>query len=116
MNSSTISREFISLTACDNSLMVTMAFPYALDSIGWKTYMINGAWDVLQVVFLAIYWVETKGKTLEEIDEIFDGPSAANAIHVKDVIEGRDPGLALKGGAIVVTKDGAKNSAAAEEA
>lgn len=54
-------------------LMVTFAFPYALDAIGWKTYMINGAWDVLEVAFVAYYWVETKGKTLEEIDEAIDG-------------------------------------------
>jgi hypothetical protein len=54
-------------------LMATMAFPYALERIGWKTYMINGAWDVLQLVFVIVFWVETKGKTLEQIDEIFDG-------------------------------------------
>ncbi|KAI2465816.1 hexose transporter [Annulohypoxylon bovei var. microspora] len=96
-------------------VLVTMAFPIALDVIGWKTYMINGAWDVLQVVFIIIFWVETKGKTLEEIDEIFDGPGAANAIHVQDVIEGRDPGLILKGQDIVVTKDGAKSAPVVEE-
>ncbi|KAI1401613.1 hexose transporter [Hypoxylon fuscum] len=96
-------------------LMVTMAFPIALEQIGWKTYMINGAWDVLQVVFVIIFWVETKGKTLEEIDELFDGSKAANAIHVQDVIEGRDPGLILKGRDIVVTKDAA-NSIPVEEA
>lgn len=95
--------------------MVTMAFPIALEQIGWKTYMINGAWDVLQVVFVIIFWVETKGKTLEEIDELFDGSKAANAIHVQDVIEGRDPGLILKGRDIVVTKDAA-NSIPVEEA
>ena len=50
-----------------------MAFPYALDAIGWKTYMINGAWDVLEVAFLVYFWIETKGKTLEEIDGLFDG-------------------------------------------
>ena len=72
--------------------------------------MINGAWDVLQVVFVIIFWVETKGKTLEEIDEIFAGPSAAHAIHVQDVIEGRDPGLMLKGQDVVITKDGVDNT------
>lgn len=50
--------------------MVTFAFPYALAAIGWKTYMINGAWDVLEIAFLIYFWVETKGKTLEEIDEV----------------------------------------------
>ncbi|KAK7747080.1 hypothetical protein SLS62_009236 [Diatrype stigma] len=95
-------------------LMVTMAFPIALDVIGWKTYMINGAWDVLQVVFIIIFWIETKGKTLEEIDEDFDGSKATNTIHVQDVLEGRDPGLMLKGGDIVVTKDGAKDKSVEE--
>lgn len=91
-----------------------MAFPIALEAIGWKTYMINGAWDVLQVVFIIIFWIETKGKTLEEIDEDFEGPRAATAIHVQDVIDGKDPGLMLKGGDIVVTKDGAKSPSVEE--
>ena len=51
-------------------LLVTFAFPYALEAIGWKTYMINGACDVLELAFVLLFWVETKGKTLEEIDEV----------------------------------------------
>jgi hypothetical protein len=54
-------------------LMVTFAFPFALDAIGWKTYMINGAWDVLELVVVLVTWVETRGRTLEEIDENLDG-------------------------------------------
>ncbi|KAJ9614905.1 hypothetical protein H2204_014304 [Knufia peltigerae] len=54
-------------------LMVTFAFPYALEAIGWKTYMINGAWDVLALVVILVTWVETRGRTLEEIDENLDG-------------------------------------------
>ncbi|KAK9426121.1 putative Lactose permease [Seiridium unicorne] len=54
-------------------LLVAMAFPIALERIGWKLYMINGAWDVLCVIFIYFYWVETKGKTLEEIDEAITG-------------------------------------------
>jgi hypothetical protein len=61
-------------------LMATMAFPFALAKIGWKTYMINGAWDVVQVVFIIVFWVETKGKTLEEIDEIFDSVKGSDMI------------------------------------
>ena len=53
-------------------LMVTFAFPYALDDIGWKTYMINGAWDFIQLAVIAWTWVETRGKTLEEIDLMLD--------------------------------------------
>lgn len=53
-------------------LMVTFAFPYALDRIGWKTYMINGAWDFVQLAVVLWTWVETKGRTLEQIDESLD--------------------------------------------
>jgi hypothetical protein len=35
--------------------------------------MINGCYDVLQVIYVAVYWVETKGLTLEEIDRVMDG-------------------------------------------
>lgn len=53
-------------------LMVTFSFPFALERIGWKTYMINGAWDVLELLYVIIYWVETKGRTLEDIDNSLD--------------------------------------------
>ncbi|KAK3058328.1 hypothetical protein LTR09_001406 [Extremus antarcticus] len=42
------------------------------DNIGWKTYILNGSWDVIIVALIALFWVETKGKTLEEIDAIWN--------------------------------------------
>ncbi|KAJ5777042.1 MFS sugar transporter-like protein [Penicillium odoratum] len=53
-------------------LLATFAFPIGLERIGWKIYMINGVWDVLELLFVIFFWVETKGKTLEEIDSLFD--------------------------------------------
>ncbi|RMZ89292.1 hypothetical protein DV736_g3470, partial [Chaetothyriales sp. CBS 134916] len=47
--------------------------PIALENIGWKMYMINGSWDIVIVVLIAICWVETKGKTVEEIDARLKG-------------------------------------------
>lgn len=35
--------------------------------------MINGAWDVIELLFVIFVWIETKGKTLEEIDAVIDG-------------------------------------------
>jgi hypothetical protein len=35
--------------------------------------MSNASFDVLMVMFVIWYWVETKGLTLEEVDERFDG-------------------------------------------
>ncbi|EXJ83762.1 hypothetical protein A1O1_07389 [Capronia coronata CBS 617.96] len=83
-------------------LMVTMAFPYALDAIGWKTYMINGVWDVLQIGYVVYYWVETKGKTLEEIDELFGGADHLTGPRIQEVLQGIEPHLALDGTDVVV--------------
>ncbi|KAH7024817.1 MFS sugar transporter-like protein [Microdochium trichocladiopsis] len=52
-------------------LLIVFAFPFAFAAIGWKFYMINGAWNVLEVAFVAYFWIETKGLSLEEIDDKF---------------------------------------------
>ncbi|KAF4633408.1 hypothetical protein G7Y89_g4710 [Cudoniella acicularis] len=69
--------------------MVTFAFPYALAAITWKTYMINGAWDVLELLFVWYFWVETKGKTLEEIDELFDGVKHSDVPDLEAIMKGK---------------------------
>ncbi|CAK7233153.1 hypothetical protein SBRCBS47491_008512 [Sporothrix bragantina] len=61
------------LTAKACGVFVTMVFPYMFEAIGWKTYIVNASWNILFFVWVFLYWVETKGKTLEEIDELFDG-------------------------------------------
>ncbi|KUJ12605.1 MFS sugar transporter-like protein [Mollisia scopiformis] len=68
--------------------VVTFAFPYALAKIGWKTYMINASWDVLEIAFIIWYWVETSGKTLEEVDELIDGEYHSDAPVLLGVIRG----------------------------
>ncbi|CAI7673458.1 unnamed protein product [Penicillium pancosmium] len=57
-------------------------WPLALEAIGWKTYFINAAWDVVQFVFVAYFWIETKGLTLEQIDAKFEklNPSLLHGI------------------------------------
>ncbi|KAF9777041.1 hypothetical protein IL306_004691 [Fusarium sp. DS 682] len=51
----------------------TLVFPIALEAISWRLYFIIGAWDLLETIFVAVFWVETKGLSLEEIDELFEG-------------------------------------------
>ncbi|KKY27432.1 putative hexose transporter [Diplodia seriata] len=70
-------------------LLVTFAFPFALDAIGWKTYMINATFNVFLWAFIAYFWVETKGLTLEEIDEIFDGTKHSDMPNLADFHAGR---------------------------
>ncbi|UPK92427.1 hypothetical protein LCI18_003362 [Fusarium solani-melongenae] len=65
--------------------------PLALDKIGWKYYAINGSWNF--GILMVVYWlfVETKGRTLEEIDELFDG-----TVYTGGVIIGRRAAEALE--------------------
>ncbi|KAL0263029.1 hypothetical protein SLS55_002004 [Diplodia seriata] len=77
----------VTSNAC--GLLVTFAFPFALDAIGWKTYMINATFNVFLWAFIAYFWVETKGLTLEEIDEIFDGTKHSDMPNLADFHAGR---------------------------
>ncbi|CAD6447398.1 26570adc-fcd2-46a6-9a65-d6da9bd97b33 [Sclerotinia trifoliorum] len=69
------------------ALLIVFSFPFAQEAMGWKIYMMNGAWDVLEVGLIWKYWVETRGKTLEEIDEMFEGIKHSDVPDLKDVVE-----------------------------
>ncbi|MCJ1239887.1 hypothetical protein MMC14_007885 [Varicellaria rhodocarpa] len=72
------------------ALLIVWTMPIALANIGWKTYMINGAWDVVMVGLIAYYWVETKGRTLEEIDAVLDGVKHSDAPDLENVFRGKE--------------------------
>jgi len=55
------------------ALLFVFTMPIAVANIGWKIYMINGAWDVLCVIAVAYWWVETKDRTLEQIEADIEG-------------------------------------------
>lgn len=80
-------------------LFVTMVFPFAMDAIAWKTYIINSSWDVLELLYLIWAWVETRGKTLEEIDAIFDGHKHTEVPDVEQILHGTAnvPGSVIEG-------------------
>ncbi len=50
--------------------------------------MINATWDLLEVAFIILVWVETSNKTLEEIDELIDGEMHSDAPILRAVIAG----------------------------
>ncbi|PCG89006.1 General substrate transporter [Penicillium occitanis (nom. inval.)] len=69
-------------------VFATFIMPFALEGIGWKTYMVNASWDVLEVVFVVLYWVETSKLSLEEIEEVFEMEmrlGAGNIIQAVDI-------------------------------
>jgi sugar porter (SP) family MFS transporter len=56
------------------------ANPVAMEAIAWKYYIV---WCVVIGVHFALIWFffpETKGRSLEEVAEIFDGPGTVTAV------------------------------------
>ncbi|KAI8329185.1 hypothetical protein BD560DRAFT_342143, partial [Blakeslea trispora] len=54
--------------------------PPLLEAIGWGTYIFYAAWNVVAFFVVWKWFVETKGKSLEEIDALFKDNAAAVGI------------------------------------
>ncbi|PFH52987.1 hypothetical protein AMATHDRAFT_73803 [Amanita thiersii Skay4041] len=59
-------------------VMLTSAFnqfinPLAINAIGWWYYIAYCAWLIVELVFIVVCIVETRGRTLEETAALFDG-------------------------------------------
>ncbi|KAH8552188.1 general substrate transporter [Umbelopsis sp. PMI_123] len=48
------------------------ATPVALTNIGWRFYIVYVVWDAFELFVVTKYFVETKGRTLEDLDHIFN--------------------------------------------
>jgi MFS family permease len=82
------------------SVMVLYCFPIALEKIGWIYFVINGCWNVAFAIGMWFLFVETKGRTLEEIDEIFGG----------SVLDGVDTGNSLSESSVTTPVDQKKGA------
>ncbi|KAF7980377.1 hypothetical protein HWV62_38843 [Athelia sp. TMB] len=54
--------------------------PIALDALGWKYYLVYVAWLAFECVFVFLFIIETKNKTLEETAALFDGDDSLASI------------------------------------
>ncbi|KAI0671714.1 general substrate transporter [Trametes maxima] len=64
---------------------LTLAFnqfvnPWALGAIGWYYYLVYCGWLIIELVFVVVYIIETKGRTLEETAALFDGEQRPHAL------------------------------------
>ncbi|TDL26903.1 general substrate transporter [Rickenella mellea] len=66
---------FLTIIVQASSCINTFGLPVALEKINWKVYLIFLFWDFFEFVIIYFFVVETKGITLEEIDEIFNQPN-----------------------------------------
>ncbi|KAI9019655.1 hypothetical protein DFJ74DRAFT_769354 [Hyaloraphidium curvatum] len=46
--------------------------PIAMGALGWKWYIFYVIWDTLEVITIYFFFPETKGRTLEELNAVFE--------------------------------------------
>ncbi|KAK7425964.1 hypothetical protein QQZ08_007546 [Neonectria magnoliae] len=55
--------------------------PIALEAIGWKYYIVFACLLVVWTIVIWLFFPETRGKRLEEVAIIFDGPDSLQAVY-----------------------------------
>ncbi|GES66735.1 general substrate transporter [Aspergillus terreus] len=70
---------FSSLAVNAAGLLNQFAWPVSLDDIGWKTYIVFVVWDAIQFTVMYFFLPETKNRTLEELDQIFEARNPVKA-------------------------------------
>ncbi|KZV88935.1 general substrate transporter [Exidia glandulosa HHB12029] len=61
------------------SFINLLCIPIALANIKWKLMIVFVVWDAFETVIWYFFGVETLGRTLEELQEIFDSPNPVKA-------------------------------------
>ena len=67
------------LVANSAGFIDTFANSVGLERLGYKYYFVFVGWNVCASVLWFLFCVETRGRTLEELDEVFDQPWPAMA-------------------------------------
>lgn len=65
----------------------TYGISVGIEKIGWKLYLVYIVWIGIEMVVIYFFFVETAGKTLEEMKEIFDAPNPRNASMKRTKVE-----------------------------
>ncbi len=61
-------------TACASAIIQYASGP-AFQNIKYYFYIVFIAWDIIELVVIYLFWPETKDRTLEELDEVFQAPN-----------------------------------------
>ncbi|KAI0476606.1 general substrate transporter [Xylariaceae sp. FL0804] len=79
-------------------LLCSFAMSYAMANLSWRFYFINGAWDVVFLAVIYLFFPETKGLKLEEVARFFDGPDVIDAALERPVSLSLPPSAGGQGG------------------
>lgn len=74
---------FSNLALTTAMLINQFAYPIALKNIKWKLYIVFSIWCPIQAFIVWMFIPETKNRTLEELDDIFNAPNPRNASLMK---------------------------------
>jgi len=66
---------FLNLVTQGSSCINTFALPIALEKIDYKVYIVFAVWDAFESIMIYFFLVETKGLSLEQIEDIFHQPN-----------------------------------------
>ena len=77
----------------------TYGISVGIEAIGWKLYLVYIGWIVVEIVVIYFFFVETAGKTLEELGEIFEAknPRKASTKKVKIDIDASGTVVGIQG-------------------
>ncbi|KXT11191.1 hypothetical protein AC579_830 [Pseudocercospora musae] len=70
----------------------TYGISVGIAKIGWKLYLVYIGWICVELAVIYFFFVETAGKTLEELKSIFEAPNPRKASTRKTKIEMDDSG------------------------
>ncbi|CAN9104882.1 general substrate transporter [Alternaria alternata] len=70
----------------------TYGISVGIEKIGWKLYLVYIAWICIEIALIFFFFVETAGKTLEELKEIFEAPNPRKASLKRAKVEIDDSG------------------------
>jgi len=61
----------------------TFGISVGIEKIGWKLYLVYIGWICVEMVVIYFFFVETAGKTLEEMGDIFAAKNPRKASTMK---------------------------------
>ncbi|KAM0198546.1 hypothetical protein ACHAPI_004073 [Fusarium lateritium] len=63
--------------------MIVQITPISIENIGWRTYIIFAVLNALWVPLIFLFFPETKGLELEDVDHLFGGEDIIRTVDEK---------------------------------
>jgi hypothetical protein len=67
------------------TFLTVMMAPPAIANTGWKIYIFFVVFNFLQIPFVYFFCPETAGKSLEELDLLFAGPTEVGTMQIEGI-------------------------------